>query len=141
MLPLVGINRIKLQLEGNFAQLVMIIKTRFVRIITFGFANGICIYPFVLIRKEVELTHRLLTHEKIHLRQQLETLILPFYVLYFLEFLFRLMQYRNFSKAYRNISFEREAYYFESHIDYLEQRKPYAWLEFIHRAEPKLTNV
>ena len=119
----------------------MIIKTRFVSIITFGFANGICIYPFVLIRKEVELTHRLLTHERIHLRQQLETLILPFYILYFLEFLVRLMQYRNFSKAYRNISFEREAYYYESHVDYLEQRKPYTWLTFINRAEPKLTNI
>ena len=118
----------------------MFIKTRFVRILTFGFANGICLYPFVLIGKEIELTHRLITHEKIHLRQQLETLVLPFYIFYFLEFLFRLLQYRSFSKAYRNISFEREAYYFESHVDYLEIRRPYTWVKFMSRSEPKLTS-
>ncbi len=119
----------------------MIIKTRLVKILTFGFASGMCLFPFVLIGKEIEITHRLLNHEKIHLRQQLEVLVLPFYFMYFLEYLVRIIQYRNFSKAYRNISFEREAYYYQSHIDYLENRKPYAWRKFITRSEPALTST
>lgn len=120
---------------------MMIIRTRFVKILTFGFANGICLYPFVLFGKGIEITHQLLNHERIHLRQQLETLIIPFYLLYFLEFTVRLIQYRNFSKAYRNISFEREAYYFQSHIDYLKYRRPYAWFKFLTRSEPELTHI
>lgn len=115
----------------------MIIKTRLVRILTFGFASGICLYPFVLIGKEIELTDRLLNHEKIHMRQQLEMLIIPFYLIYFLEFLFRNLQYRNFSKAYHNISFEREAYSHEYHNGYLEIRRPYAWFQFIRKKGPK----
>lgn len=140
MLPQVEITRNILQLVTTIGRPHMFIKTKFVSILTFGFANGICLYPFVLIGKEIELTHRLINHEKIHLKQQLETLVFPFYLFYLLEYLFRVLQYRNFSKAYRNISFEREAYYFESHVDYLDIRRPYAWLSFIARSEPKLTN-
>jgi len=114
----------------------MIIRTSLVRILSFGFASGMCLYPFVLIGKEIEITERLVNHEKIHLKQQLETLILPFYLWYFVEFIFRILQYRNFEKAYRNISFEREAYYYESHIEYLNRRKNYAWTRFMGQADP-----
>lgn len=114
----------------------MIIKTRLVRILTFGFASGICLYPFVLIGKEIELTARLLNHERIHMRQQLEMLLIPFYVFYFFEFLFRILQYRNLSKAYHNISFEREAYANEYYDGYLENRKPYAWVKFMRKKAP-----
>ena len=112
----------------------MIIKTGLVKILSFGFANGMCLYPFVLIGKEIELTDQLLNHEKIHLKQQLETLILPFYLWYFIEFFVRILQYRSFEKAYRNISFEREAYYFESQSEYLENRKKFAWTAFLGQA-------
>ena len=114
----------------------MIIKTGLVKILSFGFARGMCVYPFVLIGKEAEITEQLLTHERIHLKQQLETLVLPFYLWYFLEFLIRFVQYRNFEKAYRNISFEREAYYFESQEEYLTIRKRYAWIGFLNQASP-----
>ena len=116
----------------------MIIKTGLVRILSFGFARGMCIYPFVLIGKETEATDQLLTHEKIHLKQQLETLVLPFYLWYFFEFLIRFLQYRDFEKAYRNISFEREAYHFESQEEYLNIRKRYAWTNFLGNAFPVL---
>ncbi len=114
----------------------MIIKTSLVRILSFGFARGMCLYPFVLIGKETEITQQLLTHERIHLRQQMETFVIPFYFWYFLEFLIRFIQYRNFEKAYRNISFEREAYYFESQGEYLSNRKKYAWTGFLNQAHP-----
>jgi hypothetical protein len=115
---------------------IMIIKTSLVRILSFGFASGICLYPFVLIGKEIEITDRLLNHERIHLQQQLETLIVPFYLLYFFEFFIRILQHRNVGKAYRNISFEKEAYQYESEIEYLDNRKRFAWTEFLGQSSP-----
>ena len=46
-------------------------------------------------------------HEKIHIAQQKEMLVIPFYLWYFIEWLVRLFKKGN---AYQNISFEREAY-------------------------------
>ena len=70
-------------------------------------------------------------HERIHTRQQKELLFIPFYLIYILEWLVRLVQYRNQEKAYMNISFEREAYKYGHDLKYLEQRKPYAWIKFL----------
>lgn len=66
-------------------------------------------------------------HERIHNAQMRELLFVPFYVLYLLEWLFRLAQYRNQRDAYRNISFEREAYAHGHDLTYLPQRKHFAW--------------
>ena len=71
-------------------------------------------------------------HEIIHTQQQKELLFIPFYILYILEWLFRLIQYRNQNKAYRNISFEREAYKHGDDLTYLSKRKPYSWINFIN---------
>lgn len=86
---------------------------------------GITIFPFMFLKTQ-SLKHNvvLLNHEKIHLRQQLELLVIPFFVIYILEFLIRLIKYRNWNLAYRNISFEREAYINEKDLDYLKSR-PY----------------
>lgn len=93
--------------------------------------TGITIFPFVFLKyKNLKDDVVLINHESIHLRQQLELLILPFYVIYFLEFLMRLIQYRNWYKAYRNISFEREAYYNEANLDYLKNRKVWSFLKY-----------
>jgi len=70
-----------------------------------------------------------MNHERIHLSQQIEMLILPFYLWYSLEFLLRLVQFKNVYLAYKNISFEREAYANESDIDYF--RKRHLW-NFTH---------
>lgn len=67
-------------------------------------------------------------HEKIHTAQQRELLFIPFYVLYILEYLLRLLQYRNHHKAYVNISFEREAYAHGCDLRYLPRRRHYSWL-------------
>jgi hypothetical protein len=72
---------------------------------------GLALYPFVFLKsKELRLNEVLVNHEKIHLSQQLELLVLPFYVIYGFEFLIRLFQFKKWHVAYRNISFEREAY-------------------------------
>ena len=70
-------------------------------------------------------------HERIHTKQQKELLFIPFYLLYVLEWLLRLVQYRNRQKAYMNISFEREAYKKGHDLTYLPHRKPYAWIKYL----------
>jgi len=74
----------------------------------------------------------LLNHERIHLRQQAELLILPFYIWYVFEYLIKLMQYKDKKQAYRNVSFEREAYANEANPDYLKNRKFWAFLKFLN---------
>ena len=98
--------------------------------------SGLTLFPFVLLKyNKLKTDYVLINHEKIHLRQQLELLILPFYVLYLLEFLVRLCQYENWHLAYRNISFEREAYRNEIDLDYLNYRKSWNFLKYIRSNE------
>ena len=75
------------------------------------------------------ITERLINHESIHTAQMKELLYVPFYLLYFLEWIVRL--FVNHASAYRSISFEREAYYNEYYYTYLSHRKPFAWLNYI----------
>nr|WP_256928804.1 MULTISPECIES: hypothetical protein [Winogradskyella] len=84
---------------------------------------GITIFPFVILKtKKLKQDLVLINHERIHLRQQIELLILPFFIIYVFEFLIRLIQYRKWNLAYRNISFEREAYGNEKDLNYLKSR-------------------
>ena len=92
--------------------------------------RGITLFPFIfLLRKEDRLNLILVNHEKIHIRQQLELLIIPFFIWYGFEFLVRLFQFKNWKTAYRNISFEREAYAKEKDLDYLKKRPFWAFLK------------
>ncbi|MDE7345610.1 MAG: hypothetical protein K2N48_02580 [Muribaculaceae bacterium] len=67
-----------------------------------------------------------INHERIHTAQMRELLFIPFYILYGVEWLFRLIQYRDPHKAYLNISFEREAYRHGHDLGYLKRRQRYA---------------
>jgi hypothetical protein len=107
------------------------IKSNMVKYITLGFATAITLYPFVIIRKKTILNKSLVIHEKIHLRQQIELLVLPFYVWYCVEFCLRYLKYRNQYEAYKNISFEKEAYTNENDAKYLEKRKYFAWVLYL----------
>jgi hypothetical protein len=93
---------------------------------------GITIFPFVFLKHKYLKTDAILVnHENIHLKQQLELLILPFYLWYGLEFLIRLFVYRNWIKAYQNISFEREANRNEKDLNYLKSRSFWSFLKYI----------
>lgn len=74
-----------------------------------------------------------LTHEAIHLKQERELLYVGFWILYFLEWLFRSVQYFHFYKGYKNISFEREAYANEEdpENEYLSVRPRFAWINYL----------
>jgi len=94
--------------------------------------TGITIFPFVFLKsKTLKHDKVLINHEKIHLRQQLELLIIPFYVFYVIEFIVRLIQYKKWYTAYRNISFERESYRNENDLDYLELRPFWRFIKYL----------
>lgn len=88
------------------------------------------LFPFVLVRKPAPSVI-LLHHERIHLRQQLEMGIVPFYVWYLLEYLIRRFQYPDHYAAYRNISFEREAYANERNLSYYRERPWFGFVRYI----------
>lgn len=93
--------------------------------------RGITFYPFVfLVDKNDKLNPRFVNHERIHIRQQIEMLVFPFFIWYGLEFLVRLVQYKNRRTAYYNISFEREAYQNEKDPDYLKRRSFWKFLKY-----------
>lgn len=84
--------------------------------------NAIAFYPFIFISPETEITEELINHEKIHLRQQIELLVIPFYIWYLIE-LKRV--------GYMNISFEKEAYANENNLNYLKTRKIFNFKKYI----------
>ncbi|WP_443937156.1 hypothetical protein [Pedobacter sp. MW01-1-1] len=97
-------------------------------------ALGMAIFPFILLQSEdFKKDPIILNHEKIHLKQQLELFIFGFYLLYFINYLANWIKYKNRDKAYRSIVFECEAYDFEKDLNYLKNRKPYAWFRFINQ--------
>jgi hypothetical protein len=93
--------------------------------------RGITLYPFIFLRDANDKSNAtLIHHEKIHLRQQLELLIVPFYIIYFLEWLIRFCIYRNSYVAYKTLSFEQEAYRNERNFEYLKTRKLFQFLRY-----------
>jgi len=93
--------------------------------------RGLTFYPFVFLAdKDDKLNEVFINHEKIHIRQQLELLIVPFYLWYFIEYLIRLLQFRNRKKAYYSISFEKEDYANEKDLEYLKSRSFWRFLRY-----------
>lgn len=100
-------------------------------VIPFRGFRAINLFGFLFVREDAEMDGKDFNHEEIHTAQMKETLYVFFYLWYIVEWLVRLAQYRNFRKAYRNISFEREAYACESDMGYLQRRKAYAWFNYL----------
>lgn len=94
-----------------------------------GYA-AMALFPFIVFKKKEYINPKRTNHEKIHLRQQLELLILPFYIWYGIEFLIRWAKLKDKKKAYYSISFEVEAYSNEHDLKYLESRKWYSFLKY-----------
>ena len=93
--------------------------------------RGITLFPFVIVREKKDSKDQVvINHERIHLRQQLEMLVLLFYLVYFLDFIVQIIRYRNKYEAYRNICFEREAYENEKDLDYLKSRPFWRFLKY-----------
>lgn len=83
--------------------------------------RGLAFWPFIFVPSTTVVDEVLLNHERIHLKQQLEMLIIPFYIWY-------LIALRR--KGYMGISFEKEAYANERDLGYLTKRKNYSFLKY-----------
>ena len=94
--------------------------------------EGIAIFPFIFVRDlRFKKDMVLINHERIHLKQQVELLIVPFFIWYGVEYLIGLLYYKNRHLAYKNISFEREAFFNESNAKYLNERDIWKFLKYL----------
>lgn len=98
--------------------------------------SAMMLFGFILVRPGTELSPRTIRHEEIHRKQMIEMLVIFFYLWYGLEYLIRICIYKNVREAYRNISFEREAYSNDHLISY--KRKPFAWIKFLKQEKTEL---
>jgi len=96
---------------------------------TKGF-DAINLMGVLFVHRNVYISKLLVNHERIHTAQMRELLYVGFYVWYLLEWFVRLFMKGN---AYRNISFEREAYYNEQNLGYLRNRPHYAWCSYLKK--------
>lgn len=96
-------------------------------IIPFPGYKAMNLFGVLFVRGNARIDDITLNHEKIHTAQIKEMLYVFFYIWYAIEWLIRLPK----GNAYRSISFEREAYENDSDINYLKNRKHFAFLKYI----------
>lgn len=111
---------------------MILVVPKILKIVAGKRVKAMAIFPIILVRdiavKESEAT---MNHERIHFRQQIELLILLFYLLYGGFYLYyRLRGYTHFN-AYMSIPFEKEAYANESDLEYLKHRRIWVWAKYI----------
>ncbi len=93
---------------------------------------GLSLWPFIILKNDsLKEDVFLINHEKIHLKQQLELLVIPFYVFYLVEWILKSIYYFDRYKGYQNLSFEREAYHNEKNLDYPRQRRPFSFIKYL----------
>lgn len=100
-------------------------------IIPFKGYKAVNLFGILFCRKNASIDEIDINHERIHTRQMMEMLYIPFYIWYGIEYLIRRLKLKSKSSAYRLIGFEREAYVFEKDLKYLDKRRHYAWFKFI----------
>lgn len=96
------------------------------KIIPFKGFKAINLFGILFVRGESNINEKTINHESIHTAQMKELGYIGFYILYLMEFLYKLIVLRQAHAAYKNISFEVEAYKHEDDMNYLKTRKPYA---------------
>ncbi|MDI1234956.1 MAG: hypothetical protein PSX81_11780 [bacterium] len=106
-----------------------IVSQRLLNILTFYNKRvvAMALWPFIILKDQATKNNQVvINHEKIHHRQQLELLIIPYYLWYFLEYWAGMFN-NGFKhhQAYMAISFEREAFAHQLDLNYLQKRK---WL-------------
>ncbi len=87
-----------------------------------GGIRALAFFPFIIVPSTTIIDDVLINHERIHLRQQLEMLVIPFYIWYLIAL---------YRKGYNNISFEKEAYANEINLNYLKRRRIFAFIKYL----------
>ena len=104
-------------------------------------AKGAALFPFLLVRSEEFATPLIINHERIHFRQQIETLFIGVLILKIIEtcyarFVLKLQapQYNHYLAA------EQEAYRNQHDMEYLKNRRMFSVFKYI-RDKRKLSYV
>ena len=124
-------------------------------IIPFPGYKAMTVWPVIFVRSDAREHFGIVdeNHESIHGAQQKEMLVvgavitlilfllgccwwsllaLPvFFWWYIIEWFIRFFMYSTKTEAYRNISFEQEAYLNESYFHFLSKRKCFGWVRYI----------
>lgn len=116
------------------------------KVIPFGSFKAMAAWPFIFLRRDKEFTEVDIRHESIHGRQQVEMLLVFFYVAYLICWLIELVRcardenrgqaepnYRKRKYLHRvehSIIFEREAYAEQRSPSYLYRRRFWAWIKY-----------
>lgn len=116
------------------------------KLIPFPGYKAINLFGVLFVKSNAKIDDVTINHEAIHSRQFVELMVLfavatvfirwwlpvfapfAFYVWYIVEWLIRLLKKGN---AYRNISFEREAYANQGDFSYLKGRRWFGFLKYI----------
>ena len=93
------------------------------KIIPFPGYKAMNILGILFVRGNARIDDVTINHEAIHTAQMRELCYVFFYLLYVSEWIVRLFMSGD---AYRNISFEKEAYKNERNLNYLNGRKPFS---------------
>lgn len=102
------------------------------KIIPFPGYKAMNLFGVLFVRGDAKIDDVTLNHEEIHTEQMKEMLYVPFYLWYVVEWIVRLFMKGN---AYRNISFEREAYGNQNNMEYLTGRCGYSWINYLSKKE------
>ena len=110
------------------------------KLIPFKGYKAITLFNVIFVREEykdlpMEITYN---HESIHQAQAYDFGIgffgyFMFYILYLLEWLFKLPSALFGFKPYRSISFEQEAISNDKDLEYLSNRKRFCWIKKIFK--------
>lgn len=105
-------------------------------------AMGFAVFPFFIILKNLThpMTEQWINHERIHIRQFLESLWI-FWIYSKLEYLYaRLFLKYSHIDAYRYESIEQEAYLNQSNMNYLKERKPFFTFKYMREKKSFYTD-
>ena len=115
--------------------MIVIYNTRLLRFLCLGSKryNGITLYPFIILRKEIKGAREAqytINHERIHIQQQRELLLIVFALWYLVSYLRGRVQGLSHYEAYSDIIFEREAFRNMYDLEYCIRRKIFSFLKY-----------
>ena len=88
--------------------------------------DAMTLFPFIIGKDMDSVT---VNHERIHFSQQLEMLVVPFYLWYVIEWAIKKIKWG--SDSYLHISFEKEAFANAVNMKYRKHRKHYRWVKYL----------
>lgn len=109
---------------------MIVVAPKLLKFATNGFARAMVIFPFIILSNPSDKNNQsLLRHEQIHIYQQLELLVVGFYLWYLIEYTIYRVQGYHHNDAYFRLSHEQEARYYECNLG--ERRKIFGFRKYL----------